>query len=395
LFFANPHKQQTLPDAMPDAFDREQTEAVVRFIHSFPGYARTPLVALPGLAAELGLGALHIKNEADRFGLKSFKALGGSYAVVRIVMDKAEIAFGRNFGPEDLQSLELHMFAADLTVACATDGNHGRSVAVGARLLGCRCVIFLHEGVSAAREQAIRNEGADIVRVAGRYDDAVAESIAQCERNGWILVSDTSWPGYEKTPLKVMQGYTVMLDEALADMPHPPTHVFLQAGVGGLAASVAATLLHRLGDSFPKIVIVEPETAACLLAAAQHDAVVAVDEQAPTLMAMLECFKASAVAWAILRPLADGFVTVGDDAAAQAMRRFARAGEGDLPIVSGESGSAGLAGLDACLKDSAAKDALGLDEHSRVLLFNTEGATDPESYRQIVGKTPEEVAGNG
>src|SRR5690606_5228072 len=250
--------------------------------------------------------------------------------------------------------------SAGLTVACATDGNHGRSVAAGARFTGCRAVIFVHEGVSAQRADAIAAFGAEIRRVPGVYADAVATAAREAEAHGWTVVSDTASPGYERIPQLVAQGYTVMVREALDALPRSPTHVFVQAGVGGLASAVAGYLSDTLGDARPCIVIVEPERSACLLASHDAGKPVAVAQDEATIMAMLECQEPSLTAWRVLARLADAFMTVSEEYAVRAMRALAEPAADDPAIVAGESGGAGLAGLLAATESEYMRAALGL-----------------------------------
>ena len=218
-----------------------------RAIRGWPGYAPTPLVALPGLAREAGVAALHYKDEGSRFGLGSFKALGGAYAVARLLCrEVAERRGLEGVTPEALLAGEHAETVAEITVCCATDGNHGRSVAWGARTFGCACVIFIHETVSEGRKVAMERLGARVVRTAGNYDDSVREAEATAKRDGWFVVSDTSYPGYAEVPKDVMQGYEVMAAEAADALGEPPTHIFLQTGVGGLAAAVVTHFRRRL-----------------------------------------------------------------------------------------------------------------------------------------------------
>lgn len=355
--------------------------------------AATPLHALPGLAGELGLGALHVKDEGHRLGLGSFKALGGAYALMVLVREEAERRLGRAVAVAELMSEEVRAIAATMTFACATDGNHGRSVAQGAALMGARAVIFVHAGVSAARAAAIARFGAGMVRVAGSYDDSVAEAARVAEAEGWTVLSDTSWPGYEYIPGLVSQGYTAMVREILDELPVPPTHVFLQAGVGGFAAAVAGHLAIALGTRRPHVTVVEPARAACLYKSAKAGGPVKVEGQEPTVMAMLECYEPSLVAFRVLSRVADGFMTVEEEAAPEAMRLLAAPRAGDPAVVAGESGGAGLAGLLTVLRDPALAARIGLGPQARVLVINTEGATDPALYTQIVGRSPEAVLG--
>ncbi|MGX5850693.1 diaminopropionate ammonia-lyase [Mesorhizobium sp. PL10] len=364
-------------------------DTVERFLGHRDNHLPTPLRALPALAGELGLGAVHIKDEGFRLGLGSFKALGGAYAVFRLVLEEASRSLGRPVDVADLDRPEIRAVAAGMTVACATDGNHGRSVAQGAQLVGAKAAIFVHAGVSEERIAAIARYGAEMIRVDGNYDDSVRQAAQVSAEKGWTVVSDTSWPGYERIPGLVMQGYTAIVREALRQLPRPPTHVFVQAGVGGIAAAVAGHFAIVLGDARPTFIVVEPARAACVVAAAQAGRVVKVAHDQPTVMAMLECYEASAVAWRLLARVADAFMTVDEDEAVAVMRRLARPAGGDPAIVSGESGGVGLAGLVRAVADNKAE--LGLDGKSRVLLINTEGATDPHRYAELVGMTPADV----
>ena len=357
----------------------------MRFVGSRSDYRPTPLHAMPALAAELGVGGIVLKDEGQRFGLGSFKALGGAYAVHRLVLEDAEARLNRTVDPTELLSPEIRAVAERMTFACATDGNHGRSVAQGAALVGARAVIFMHRGVSDARVAAIARFGAEVVRVDGTYDDSVAEAARVCEVRGWIALSDTSWPGYERIPGLVMQGYTVMVRETLEAMSSPPTHVFVQAGVGGLAAAVAGHLGDVFGVARPTVVVVEPARAACVYASAQAGRPVRIPHGEPTVMAMLECYEPSLLAWRILAHTADAFMTVDEDDAVDVMRRLARTVGGDPAIVAGESGGVGLAGLIRAANDATARTLIGLDDGSIVLVVNTEGATDPDCYRELVG----------
>ena len=290
----------------------------------------------------------------------------------------------------DLQAPDIRAVSQTLTFACATDGNHGRSVAQGAQVTGASSVIFVHAGVSEARIAAIARFGARIVRCQGTYDDSVTEAARTAEREGWMVVSDTSWPGYERIPGLVMQGYAALLAEALAQMGERPTHLFIQAGVGGIAAALAGHFA-ALGGDMPIVVVVEPDRAACLFETARAGAPVKVAHGAPTVMAMLECYEPSLVAWRILQATADAFMTVPDEAAIAMMNRLARPQSGDPAIVAGESGVAGLAGLVQAATDPASRETLRLDASSRILVVNTEGATDPELYRELTGLDPDRV----
>jgi diaminopropionate ammonia-lyase len=323
-------------------------------ITSWPGYAPTPLVDLPTP------GVVRLKDEGPRFGLGSFKALGGAYAVEKLVA--ARQARG----------------IMDTTVTCATDGNHGRSVAWGACRFGCRCVIFVHETVSQGRIDAIAAYGAKVVRVAGTYDDSVREADRQAQANGWSVVSDTSYPGYTEVPRDVMQGYRLMADEAADQWTGPPpTHVFMQAGVGGAAAAVSVQMRIRF-DPVPKLVIVEPEAAACLYESAVAGMPKVVGGALDTIMAGLACGEPSLIAWQELGRAAFGFMTIPDAAAAETLAFLADSG-----FAIGESGVAGLAGYFLAVQDATARGQLGLTGQSRILAFGTEGITDQAVYGRI------------
>lgn len=364
-------------------------DTVERFLAHRDNHRETPLHALPALAGELGVGALHVKDEGFRLGIGSFKALGGAYAVFRLVLEEAGKRLGRPVDVEDLNRADVRAVAARMTFACATDGNHGRSVAQGAELAGARAVIFVHAGVSDERIAAIGRYGAEMVRVDGNYDDSVKQAAKVAAEKGWTVVSDTSWPGYERIPGLVMQGYTAIVREALRQLREPPTHVFVQAGVGGIAAAVAGHLAIVLGDARPNFIVVEPARAACVVAAARAGHVVKVAHDQPTVMAMLECYEASQVAWRVLARVADAFMTVDEDDAIAVMRRLARPAGSDPVIVAGESGGVGLAGLIRAMGENKAD--LGLDGKSRVLVINTEGATDPHRYAELVGMSSADV----
>ncbi|TIT32269.1 MAG: diaminopropionate ammonia-lyase [Mesorhizobium sp.] len=364
-------------------------DTVERFLARRDNHLATPLHALPALAGELGLAALHVKDEGFRLGLGSFKALGGAYAVFRLVLEEASKRLGRSVDVGDLDRPEVRSVAATMTVACATDGNHGRSVAQGAELVGAKAAIFVHAGVSDERVAAIARYGAEMIRVDGNYDDSVRQAARIAAEKGWTVVSDTSWPGYERIPGLVMQGYTAIVREALRQLSDPPTHVFVQAGVGGIAAAIAGHLAIVLGEARPVFTVVEPARAACVFGAAKAGHPVKIAHGEATVMAMLECYEASPVAWRVLARVADAFMTVDEDDAVAVMRRLARPTGNDPAIVAGESGGVGLAGLIRAMAGHKAE--LGLDANSRVLVINTEGATDPRRYAELVGMDPADV----
>ncbi|WP_149539974.1 diaminopropionate ammonia-lyase [Siccirubricoccus phaeus] len=368
--------------ALPESGFRRAREEIA----SWPGYAPTPLLPLPDVAAAARVASVHYKDEAGRFGLGSFKALGGAYAVMRLL--QVELA-KRNIAPSataaELAEGRYKDATQAITVTCATDGNHGRSVAWGAQRFGARCVIFVHQHVSQGRRDAIAAYGASIRVVPGTYDDSVREAQKTAEKEGWFVVSDTSYPGYTEVPRDVMQGYRVMAEEAAEALPAPPTHVFVQGGVGGVAAAVSAQMRARYGEKPPKLVVVEPEAAACLLASAEAGAPTAIEGELDTLMAGLACGEPSLLAWQELERAGFAFMAVPDAAAVDAMKLLAAR---TPRVVAGESAVAGLAGLLLAARDGFGRAALELAEDSRVLLFGTEGATDPALYAKLVGVSP-------
>ncbi|WP_343116866.1 diaminopropionate ammonia-lyase [Ostreiculturibacter nitratireducens] len=362
-------------------------------IGAWPGYAPTPLVALPALAREIGVASLHYKDEGGRFGLGSFKALGGAYAVARLLQSELSRMLGRAVAMDEVIGKAHPDEVSSITVCCATDGNHGRSVAWGAQTFGCSCVIFIHATVSEGRKEAIEAYGAEVRRCAGNYDDSVREAQETATREGWFVVSDTSYPGYMDVPKDVMQGYEVMAAEAFEAIGTRPTHIFLQTGVGGMAAAVTALAVRRWGRERPRIVLCDPDKSACWLVSIRAGEPTAVEGDLDTLMAGLACGEVSSLAWEILRDHADAVMGLTDDSAVAAMRKLARPEGGDPAIVAGESAVAGLAGLIAAMSDEEARSALALDADSRVLLFGTEGDTDRELYEKLVGMTGDAVRG--
>lgn len=363
--FLNPRVDRTGAYPFPDILSLDGARQAMQRIAQWPGYAPTPLLTLTDLAKAADVAAILYKQEGERFGLGSFKALGGAYAIERLVE--------RRGGVEGL------------VVTSATDGNHGRSVAWGAQRLGIRCIIYVHATVSQGRADAIAEYGADVRRVPGNYDDAVRAAAKTADENGWVVVSDTSWPGYEDIPKDVMQGYAVMAMEADAQDARP-THVFVQGGVGGLAASVLAYRWEKYGTARPMLSVVEPVNAACLLASARNNRLSVIGGELDTIMAGLACGEPSMLAWRILDRGADAFMAIPDSAAAHAMRVLA-----DRGIVAGESGVSGLAGFSAVAQSPELRTALRINQQSRILCYGTEGATDTDVYARIVGRSAEDV----
>lgn len=369
-------------------FDAAQKE-----ITRWPGYLPTTLHRLPGLAHALGVGELYYKDESTRFTLKSFKALGGAYAVFRLIQQAiAKAHNGHMATPDEVLSGQYRDIVSKLTVTCATDGNHGRSVAWGAQTFGCGCVIYVHAMVSQGRADAIAAFGAEVVRVAGNYDESVRHAAEQAENNGWTVVSDTTYEGYRDIPIDVMHGYGVMSREMIDQLDDvPPTHVIVQAGVGAFAASVCAVFWQHWGERRPRFIVVEPENAACLFESAKAGHPVAVHGELDTVMAGLACGEVSPVAWEILAGGANDFCVLADRYALEGMKIFANPVGTDPAIVSGETGTTGLGLLMAAKQSPEVWRALGLGHDARVLILGSEGDTDPEIYTKVVGRTASEV----
>jgi diaminopropionate ammonia-lyase len=386
-------KRQELAGMTPPAFlDIKTAQRIRKFHQSLPGYEPTPLANLSNLARELGVGHIYVKDESARFGLNAFKVLGSSYAMGKFI--------GRQLGLDEraltfdyLCSEELRRKLGEVTFATATDGNHGRGVAWTAQQLGQRAVVYLPVGVAWRRVEAIEETGAEAVVTAVNYDDTVRLVKKAAAENGWYLIQDTAWEGYEEIPRWIMQGYTTMaveIDDQLESGGLPqPTHVFLQAGVGSFASTILGYLVNRDGEQYPKTVIMEPEKAACIFASALvgDEQPQQVEGDLDTIMAGLSCGEPSPVAWNILRSFADGYIVCPDYVAAQGIRILANPLEDDRRVVAGESGSVGIGLLSLLLREKECaelKEKLGLDEYSSVLVISTEGDTDPVNYRRII-----------
>lgn len=373
--------------ARPAWLSRQATAPVRAFHEGVPGYGKTPLVSLPHLAGRLGIGALYVKDESKRFGLNAFKGLGGVYAVARAAAEAAGIP-GEGLTWEALTAPSVRSQLEGLTFVTATDGNHGRGVAWAARLLGCRSVVYMPRGSAEARAEAIRAAGASEVTITDlTYDDAVRKADAMGKARGWRLIQDTAWPGYEKPPRWIVEGYTTMVWEALDQMEAAgaiPTHVFLQAGVGALAGSVTGALAAEYGEHCPVIASVEPAEAACLYQsiAAGDGAPHKAEGSMTTIMAGLNCGEPCTLTWPILKSRLTAAIACSDETAARGMRLYGAPRGGDGPVISGESGAATMGALS--LMGDECRHFLGLGKDSTVLLFNTEGDTDRENWERIV-----------
>lgn len=377
------------PPDVSDVLGMDLATEAQQEIASWDGYAPTPLRSLASIARRAGIRSLHYKDEGERFTPGSFKALGGAYAVQQLLKQEVGRLSGMPVSLADVRAGRFPELAARITVATATDGNHGRSVAWGAERFGCRCVIYIHREVSEGRCRAMEAYGAEVVRVDGNYDDSVRRAQADATANGWFIVSDTSYPGYTRLPRYVMAGYTLMMKEVLDQLPGPEpfSHIFLQGGCGGLAAAMAGYLWQTLGAQRPRLVVVEPVQADCLYQSVASGRRVDVDIREESLMAGLSCGEVSTLAWTMILPSVRDFVSMNDELIAPTMRMLARAGNGEA-TVAGESAVPGLAVLLAASRQTALWNKLGLDGESRVLVLGTEGATDPAIYRDLTGMDP-------
>ncbi len=375
----NPRAKRSLP------FGREQQFVInpngipelLEELGQCPAHKVTPLHTLPALAGRLGVGEVRVKDESQRFGFGAFKALGGVLAVYNVLSGAVGDAYHSNTSFAALMRREHPEVTSTYVFTTASSGNHGRSVAAGAKLFGNRCVIFLPKFTSPEKEAAIRARGAEVIRVNGDYDTAVAECRRQAEANGWTIISDTSWEGYDSIPKSVMRGYTVLVEEIIRQWPAGPTHVFVQAGVGGLAAAVFGYLWARY-EPRPTFIVVEPESADCWFQSNLAGKPAPASGNADTAMGGLACREISPVTWPVIGLGADWFMTIAEDGVLPARRLFAQplpseSGETDPAITSGPSGCAGLAGLLRACTDESAFTALGLGKGARVLLINSEG----------------------
>jgi diaminopropionate ammonia-lyase len=352
---------------------------VLAFHQRLPGYAPTPLRDVPALAAATGVGRVLVKDESSRLGLPAFKILGASWATYRVLCD-------RMGGEPDWRTLdelaaEVAAELGPLRLVAATDGNHGRAVARMAQLLGLRATILVPEGTADARIAGIASEGAEVVVSPGTYDDAVAASAAMASERD-IVISDTSWPGYEDPPRWVIEGYATIFAEIGAELAGPLDAAVVPLGVGALGASAAACLRagREPGDA-PVLIGVEPDTAACVAAAVEAGHVVEVPGPHRSIMAGLNCGLASLLALPAVAAGFDAFVAIEDDRCRAAIRAHADAG-----MDVGETGAAALAGLTAVVEEHAA--ALPLPDNATVLLLATEGVTDPANFELVVGRPP-------
>ena len=332
-------------------------------ISQWANYNPTPLLFLNKLSKELNLNKIFYKDESKRFNLKSFKALGGAYAVEKITKGKKEIV-----------------------VSTATAGNHGRSVAWGAQKLGLKCKIFISEHVSEFRAEKMRSFGADVIRVKGNYDNSLKECIKQSKENNWQIVQDVAWQDYKLVPKLTMAGYSVMMKEISEQTKNEKiSHVILQAGVGGMAAAMVAGIARYL-DNIPKIIVVEPESAACVLESIRAGKIEKISIKKESLMGGMSCDEVSLVPWEILKNSINYCVTVSDNYISKTVKSLANCEFSDDKIIGGECSTPGIVSLAGLCNDSEIKKKIDLNENSNVLIFGCEGDADEELYQKLLNE---------
>ena len=378
-------------------FTEKNAESVISFHRQVPGYQPTPLTRLSKLAQTWKVGEIMVKDESMRFNLNSFKVLGSSYAVGRLLCQKLGVDLEKiDYGY--LVSNEVRNTIGQMTLITATDGNHGRGVAWVAEQLRQHAIVYMPKGSARSRVENIRSLGAIVEITDLNYDDTVRLTRRSAQENNWCVIQDTAWEGYTEIPLWIMQGYMTTCIEAYSQMFQAgirPTHVFLQAGVGGFSGAMVAYLVNKCQDDSPRFIIIEPNNAACILAsAASGDGRThRVTGNLDTIMAGLACGEPNPLAWDILRDLPSCYVSCDNFVAANGIRILANPLKGDEALEAGESGSVAVGVIDLLANNerfSGLKEELQIGPDSNLLLFNTEGATDPENYREILwhGKYP-------
>ncbi len=332
-------------------------------ISSWKDYSPTPLIELNKLSKELNLNKIFYKDESKRFDLKSFKALGGAYAVEKITKENK-----------------------DIVVATATAGNHGRSVAWGARRLGLKCKIFISEFVSEARGQAMADLGADVIKVKGNYEKSLIECIKQSTENNWQIVQDVAWKDYMLVPKYTMAGYTVMMKEIVDQISNDQiTHIILQAGVGGMAGAMVAGIAKYL-KNVPETIVVEPDSAACVMESIKTGKIEKIDIKRESLMGGMSCGKVSLVPWEILKNSVKFCISLPDDDIAKTMKLLGNSSFSDKKIIAGENSAPGVISLIASCVDDKIKEKLKLNSKSNILVIGCEGDTDKEMYQKLINQ---------
>ncbi len=340
---------------------KEQIDEAYLTISKWDGYNPTPLLLLNKLSKELNLNKIYYKDESKRFHLKSFKALGGAYAVEKVTRGNK-----------------------DIIISTATAGNHGRSVAWGAKRLGLKCKIFISEYVSDGRANAIQKLGADVVKVKGNYENSLLECIKQSTENNWQIIQDVAWKDYILVPTLSMAGYAVMMKEIINQIKEENiTHIFLQAGVGGMAGAMIAGAARYL-KNIPKMIVIEPDSAACVMESIKSGKIEKINIIRESIMGGMSCSEPSIVPWKILKSSVNSCISLPDDDIGKAMKLFANASFGEDKIVAGENSVPGVISLIASCNDQDVKIKLSLDSSSNVLLIGCEGDTDQEIYKKLL-----------
>ena len=350
-------------DQILKSISKNDIDDAYNSISKWEGYAPTPLLSLNKLSKELNLKKIFYKDENKRFNLKSFKALGGAYAAEKVTKGNK-----------------------DIVVATATAGNHGRSVAWGAKRLGLKCKIFISEFVSEARGQAMSDLGADVIKVKGNYEKSLSECIKQSTENNWQIVQDVAWKDYMLIPKYTMAGYSVMMKEIKDQINDEKiTHIILQAGVGGMAGAMVAGIARYL-DNVPVTIVVEPDSAACVLESIKTGKIEKIDIKRESLMGGMSCGEVSLVPWEILKNSVKHCISLPDDDIAKTMKLLGNSSFSDQQIIAGENSAPGVIGLIASCMDQNIKQNLKLDQNSNVLVFGCEGDTDKEMYQKLINQ---------
>jgi len=350
-------------DKILKSISKDDIDDAYNIISKWEGYSPTPLISLNKLSKELNLKNIFYKDENKRFDLKSFKALGGAYAVEKVTKGNK-----------------------DIVVATATAGNHGRSVAWGARRLGLKCKIFISEFVSEARGQAMTDLGADVIKVKGNYEQSLIECIKQSTDNNWQIVQDVAWKDYMLVPKYTMAGYSVMMKEIIDQINSEKiTHIILQAGVGGMAGAMVAGIARYL-DNIPVTIVVEPDSAACVLESIKTGKIEKIDIKRESLMGGMSCGEVSLVPWEILKNSVKYCISLPDDDIAKTMRLLGNSTFSEHQIIAGENSAPGVIGLIASCEDQNIKQSLKLDQNSNVLVIGCEGDTDKEMYQKLISQ---------
>ncbi len=332
-------------------------------ISNWKGYSKTPLLELNKLTKELKLNKIFYKDESKRFDLKSFKALGGAYAVEKVSKGNK-----------------------DIVVATATAGNHGRSVAWGAKRLDIKCKIFISEFVSDARGKAMADLGADVIKVKGNYEKSLIECIKQSTNNDWQIVQDVAWKDYMTVPKYTMAGYTVMMKEIVDQIRNDQiTHIILQAGVGGMAGAMVAGIARYL-KNIPEIIVVEPDSAACVMESIKTGKIEKIDIERESLMGGMSCGEVSLVPWEILKNSVKYCISLPDDDIAKTMKLLGNASFSNEKIIAGENSAPGVISLITICEDEKIKENLKLNRDSNILLIGCEGDTDQAMYQKLINQ---------